>query len=202
MACFGCFEEPESVKRCSRCKINTYCSVTCQTRHWRRHKPNCLPSISEVHQLFRFCRQDLFPPSTDPTWRQFGFASISQYHKDVVLENGYSALEVLLGLYQAIRIDISLAEDISSMQSPGNTMGMSKKMLQKAYETNTIDDLLQHFISNSISSSGTRVAKYLFWWRENKLIIGPTRPTSSNKAEWKKIKKDTRKNIYAKYYKQ
>lgn len=60
------------------------------------------------------------------------------------------------------------------------TMGMSKKMLQKAYETNTLDELLHRFTNNSISSYGDRVARYLFWWRENKLIIGPTIATSRN----------------------
>jgi hypothetical protein len=109
-------------------------------------------------------------------------------------------LQILLGLYQAIRIDVALAEDASSFQPPGNTMGMSKKMLQKAYKNNALDDLLHHFISNSISSSGNRVAKYLFWWHENKLMIGPTRPTSSNKEEWEKMKNEARKNIYKKYY--
>ena len=202
MSCFGCFKEPESVKTCSRCKINTYCSVTCQTQHWRRHKPNCLPSESEVHQLFHFCAQDVFPTSTDPIWWQFGFANVSEYHGDVVTRESFTALEILLGLYQAIRIDVALAEDHVPYQPPGNTMGMSKKMLQKAYETNTLDDLLHHFITNSISSSGNRVAKYLFWWRENKLIIGPTRPTLINKEDWQKMKNKTRKNIYQKYYEQ
>ena len=202
MSCFGCMSEPDSVKRCSRCKINTYCSVRCQTAHWRRHKPNCLPSDSAVHQLFHFCALDIFPPSTDPIWWQFGFASISQYHGDVISREGYTALQILLGLYQAIRIDVSLAEDGYALQPPRNTMGMSKKMLQKAYKTNTLDDLLHHYISNSISSYGDKIAKYLVWWCQNKLIIGPTKPTSSNKEEWQKIKEETRKNIYTKYYAQ
>ncbi|CAB3980340.1 Hypothetical predicted protein [Paramuricea clavata] len=200
MSCFRCTKEDESVKRCSRCKINTYCSVGCQTAHWRRHKPNCLPADSEVHQLFHICYEDLFPASTNPIWWQFGFANISEYHGNVISREGYTALQILLGLYQAIRIDVSFAEDPSLLQSPGNTMGMSKKMLQKAYKANGLDDLLQRYISNSISSYGDRVAKYLFMWRQNKLIIGPTRPTSSNMVEWHKIKEESRRNIFVKYY--
>jgi hypothetical protein len=188
------------MKRCSRCKINTYCSVGCQKAHWRRHKPNCLPADSEVHQLFHICYKDLFPASTNPIWWQFGFANISEYHGNVISREGLTALQILLGLYQAIRIDVSLAEDSSLLQLPGNTMGMSKKMLQKAYKANGLDDLLQHYISNSISSHGNRVAKYLFMWRQNKLIIGPTRPTSSNMVEWHKIKEESRRNIFVKYY--
>lgn len=200
MSCFNCINEHESVKTCSRCKINTYCSVRCQTAHWRRHKPNCLPSDAAVHQLFKACRQDLFPATTDPIWWQFGFANVSQYHKSVVSKEGLDALQILLGLYQAIRIDVSLAEDGYAGQPPRNTMGMSKKMLQKAYETNTLDDLLHHFISNSTSNYGNNVAKYLFWWREYKLMIGPTRPTTGDKKEWQKVKKEMREKIYTKYY--
>ena len=200
MLCLNCMKHDENCKTCSRCKINTYCSVGCQTAHWRRHKPNCLPSDAEVHQLFQACARDLFPATTDPTWWQFGFANVSKYHGNVVSSEGLDALTILLGLYQAIRIDVSLAEDGFPGQPPGNTMGMSKKMLQKAYEKNALDELLHHFISNSISSYGNRVARYLFWWRENQLVIGPTRPTTSDKNEWQKIKKEMRDKIYTKYY--
>ena len=200
MSCFNCIDEHESVKTCSRCKINTYCSVRCQTAHWPRHKPNCLPSDAAVHHLFKACAMDLFPETTEPIWWQFGFANVSIYHSSVVSRAGLNALQILLGLYQAIRIDVSCAEGCIPGQPARNSMGMSKKMLQKAYETNTLDDLLHHFISNSISNYGNNVAKYLFWWHENKLIIGPTRPTTSDKKEWKKIKKEMRKKIYTKYY--
>ena len=82
---------------------------------------------------------------------------MSEYHGNVVSSEGLDALTILLGLYQAMRIDVSLAEDGFAGQPPGNTMGMSKKMLQKAYETNVLDELLHHFISNSISGYGNRV---------------------------------------------
>ena len=200
MWCFDCMKNHESVKTCSRCKINTYCSVRCQTAHWPLHKPNCLPEDSAVHKLFHVCWEDLIPASTNPIWWQFGFANISEYHGIVISREGCTALQILLGLYQAIRIDVSLAEDPIPFRPPGNTMGMSKKMLQKAYNANRLDDLLQRYISNSISSHGNRVAKYLFMWHQNKLIIGPTRPTSSNMVEWHKIKEETRRNIYVKYY--
>ncbi len=201
MYCFGCMEQHENVKTCSRCKINTYCSVACQTSHWPRHKRNCLPADCAVHQLFHICAQDIIPPSNDPVWWQFGFASVSQHHGDVYMaREGLIALQILLGVYQAIRIDVSLAEDPIPFQPPGNTIGMSMKMLQKAYKANTLDDLLHRYISNSISSNGYRCAKYLYWWRQNQLIIGPTIPTSSDNDEWQRIKEEARQNIYTKYY--
>ena len=202
MLCVNCMNNHEIVKTCSRCKINTYCSVECQTAHWPRHKPNCLPPDAAVHQLFKTCAQDLFPATTNPVWWQFGFANVSECHRSVVSREGLDALTILLGLYQAIRIDVALAEDTYSGQPPGNTMGMSKKMLQKAYETNTLDDLLHKFISNSISSYGNRVARYLFWWCEYKLVIGPTRPSTGDNEEWQKTIKEMREKIYIKYYKE
>ena len=201
MVCFNCERDNGNEKTCSRCKINKYCSVQCQTMHWPRHKVNCLPSDSAVHKLFTACAMDLFPATTDPIWWQFGFASVSKHHGDVMSREGYTALQILLGLYQAIRIDIMLTEDTSSLSTvPRNTMDICKKMLQKAYKTNTLDDLLHHFISNSISNYGNRVAMYLFWWRENKLIIGPTEPITENEEEWLKLQEEMRKNIYTKYY--
>lgn len=200
MFCFQCLEQGENFKQCSRCKVNIYCSVRCQTQHWKRHKKNCLPPDSEVHQLFRVCAEDLIPASNNPIWWQFGFANVLEYHGWSMSREGLTPLQILLGIYQAIRIDVSLDEDPIPITPPGNTMGMSKKMLQKAYKSNTLDDLLHRFITNSISNRGNSVAKYLFWWQEQKLVIGPTRPTLSNMVEWHKVMEKMRKDIYIKYY--
>ncbi|KAF7318923.1 MYND-type domain-containing protein [Mycena chlorophos] len=45
-ACANCakIDEDESFKRCSRCKQVKYCSVVCQTAHWKaQHKHVCVP---------------------------------------------------------------------------------------------------------------------------------------------------------------
>lgn len=39
--CYLC--EAESKYLCSRCKNIKYCSATCQKKHWRAHKKDCLP---------------------------------------------------------------------------------------------------------------------------------------------------------------
>ena len=38
--CFTC-AEMDSTKRCSQCKVATYCDETCQRLHWRIHKRHC-----------------------------------------------------------------------------------------------------------------------------------------------------------------
>ncbi len=41
--CYGCSElfDTNIIKKCSRCKIAHYCSVTCQQMHWPEHKLSC-----------------------------------------------------------------------------------------------------------------------------------------------------------------
>lgn len=42
--CEQCGILPELPNRCSRCKMAVYCSRSCQTEHWRKHKKKCVPS--------------------------------------------------------------------------------------------------------------------------------------------------------------
>ncbi|KAI0832698.1 hypothetical protein BC628DRAFT_1310298 [Trametes gibbosa] len=42
--CFYCQKKTEDVKRCSRCRLVTYCSKECQTISWKvTHKKSCRP---------------------------------------------------------------------------------------------------------------------------------------------------------------
>ena len=41
--CSGCGAFAQ-VKRCGRCRSACYCSVECQRKHWKQHKPVCVPS--------------------------------------------------------------------------------------------------------------------------------------------------------------
>ncbi|KAL8291710.1 hypothetical protein RQP46_001968 [Phenoliferia psychrophenolica] len=44
--CGGCPSPVDTVnlKRCSRCKKQTYCTESCQKRDWKRHKLECVPA--------------------------------------------------------------------------------------------------------------------------------------------------------------
>ena len=39
--CRVCGKEYAQLKRCASCKSLYYCSVPCQTKDWKRHKPHC-----------------------------------------------------------------------------------------------------------------------------------------------------------------
>eukprot|EP01090_Pellita_catalonica_P006524 TRINITY_DN16766_c0_g1_i1.p1 TRINITY_DN16766_c0_g1~~TRINITY_DN16766_c0_g1_i1.p1 ORF type:complete len:249 (+),score=36.14 TRINITY_DN16766_c0_g1_i1:115-861(+) len=39
--CARCYLKAEKLKRCGRCKTVKYCSVACQRKDWKQHKPDC-----------------------------------------------------------------------------------------------------------------------------------------------------------------
>ena len=41
MFCTFCKKQKESMKKCSRCKLNRYCSRECQKNDWKEHKTIC-----------------------------------------------------------------------------------------------------------------------------------------------------------------
>jgi len=40
--CWGCFETGKTLKRCSCCKVATYCDITCQKKDRKIHKVACV----------------------------------------------------------------------------------------------------------------------------------------------------------------
>ena len=132
-SCYACDKEG-NMKRCSRCQHAFYCSKSCQKRHWKRHKPNCIPPDSSLHELNSACWKDLFPGPFAA--RDYGFDNLRSYHGDVLLANGLTAEHILLGLYQIIM------RDIGNIHRPGpfcqvlSSINVSLKMLLDAYENN------------------------------------------------------------------
>ena len=37
-------------KRCSKCRVATYCSMVCQNEHWKCHKKNCSSLVAPVKE--------------------------------------------------------------------------------------------------------------------------------------------------------
>ena len=178
--CYNCQKESE-LKRCSKCKQASYCSVECQSQHWPKHKPNCIPSDSSLHHLFTACSLDLFPDR--PTSFDYGFDNVAKYHKGFLTPDRYTAGQILLGLYQCIRRDVCALERPHEPGKILNKFGASKKMMVKAYESNGLDEFLHRYIKNVIQNYGTQSPSYCLIWAHNKLIIGPTRVILSN-SKW------------------
>ena len=96
--CYFCGERRET-KRCAACHHAHYCSKTCQKRHWKKHKPNCIQPDSSLHELFDACAMDLFPSARAA--HDYGFDNVKLYHGDSVLpgdSRGLTPEHVLLGL--------------------------------------------------------------------------------------------------------
>ena len=194
-SCYACDKEG-NMKRCSRCQHAFYCSKSCQKRHWNRHKPNCLPPDSSLHELNSACWKDLFAGPLAA--RDYGFDNLRSYHGDVLLVNGLTAEHILLGLYQIIRRDI---ENIHRPM-PGcqvlSSIEVSLKMLLDAYENNKLDDFIQRFIKSVYDNCGDSLneGNYCSLWLQHKLVIGPTNMGSITQQQMQQL----RSNIYLKYY--
>ena len=52
--------------------------VKSQRRHWKKHKPNCIPPDSSLHELFDACAVDLWPSA--PAALDYGFVNVELYH--------------------------------------------------------------------------------------------------------------------------
>ena len=39
--CYYCEESTSNLKKCSRCRNVSYCSIECQRTDWKRHKVDC-----------------------------------------------------------------------------------------------------------------------------------------------------------------
>ncbi|KAL9959780.1 hypothetical protein ACROYT_G033135, partial [Oculina patagonica] len=206
--CYNCGKKGD-LKRCAGCQHAYYCSKACQKQHWRRHKPNCIPPESSLHELFQACFTDLFPsPSTA---RDYGFDNVKLYHGDgvikswncprgdLVLPDGSTAKNVLLGVYQFIAQDIANTERPEGWLPVKNSIGASMKMMHEAFEKNALDEFLHRYI-NSLGNHLTPES-YCYGWIKLKLVIGPTRLSLSDSVQLTKEQvEQMRSDIYRRYY--
>ena len=200
-----CNEEGE-MKMCGACRHTFYCSKACQKQHWRKHKPNCIPQQSSLHELFKACGQDLLPDP--PAAADYGFDNMRLYHGNVLWgRSGIRAEQILLGLFQTIRREVSFSEDNGMASRVINSIGVSKKMILKAYENNSLDEFVHRFINNIFEQYKDRsfelanfypdfYLQYCQGWLENRLVIGPTRLQGLTRDEEVKMRTD----IYHRYY--
>lgn len=206
--CYSCGEERET-KRCAACQHAHYCSKTCQKQHWKKHKPNCIPPDSSLHDLFDACAMDLWPSAL--TAHDYGFDNVKLYHGDSVLpgvSDGLTPKHVLLGLYQIITKDIRNDElpNVGRFLSDTpvyNSFGASKKMMLEAFEKNSLDDFLHRYISSVIDGFGVYLPPdcYVFLWTRHRLVIGPTRMSLSESVELTQGQVvQMRNDIYRRYY--
>ena len=170
------------MKRCARCKKAYYCSVACQKKEWKTHKPNCLPANSAVQDLVQACRRDLFPDY--PAAYEFGFDNLLKYHRHVKIPSEYgnmSAEHVLLGMLENLY----------------KTVGINEDQLEEAYLNNALDDYIQSKIKLFTDQRGIDDAGYFSLWLKHKLIIGPTRIENMTEKQVREM----RDKVYQKYYK-
>ncbi len=198
MSCYNCHENGS--RRCTACLHVTYCSKACQAKHWSKHKPNCIPSQSSLHDLFDACRMDVFPI---PSVRcDYGFDNMQLFHGDLISPEGMSAETILLGLYQVIWKDIGNDEYDGGAYYPVlNTIGASKRMILEAYERNALDEFLHRYINSILARFPSCTPGYCKIWLQNKLVIGPTRLLLSDEVGLTHAQVVRMRNeIYQKYY--
>jgi hypothetical protein len=63
--CELCSKEQEKMKKCSKCKAVTYCSVECQKAHWSIHKTACNLSMNKIKHVTAEFKRRL---KTDPNF--------------------------------------------------------------------------------------------------------------------------------------
>lgn len=189
MTCFNCHQHQNvTLRRCTGCLHVSYCS---------KHRPNCIPPHSSLHELFKACQMDVFPVGVAA--RDYGLQNMRLFHGNFVSPDGYSAETILLGLYQVIWKDIGNDEFDGGAPYPVlNSIGTSKRMIAEAFENNALDDFLHRYINNIFDRFGSRIAPYGTMWLQNRLIIGPTRPTQTVVLTRQVV--DMRNEISRKYY--
>ena len=195
--CFNC-EKEGNMKKCSGCQHAFYCSKNCQKEHWDKHKSNCLPQGSSIHELFKLCKDDILPSIAGTVARDYGFDNMRFYYGDISwgdFASPCTAEQILFGVFQLIWKDVGNLE-LGDTIHTFNSIGASKKMIVEACERNTLDEFIHRYISNVFSRRGHASPLYFFGWIWNRLVIGPTRTQGLTKEQVQKM----RNEIYHKYY--
>lgn len=97
--CRYCLERAASLLVCSRCKVVSYCSSTCQKTDWPTHKPYCRadgPAALTKMAITRFL--------SDPSKGQLQFIiAIAYYAQEVATDDEGKSVTVHLDLANALR---------------------------------------------------------------------------------------------------
>jgi len=198
--CWVCYTP--TVNLCSKCKERAYCSKRCQVQNWSKHKGNCVDPDSHVASLVAACSDFPcvgFAEGMLKSIKVFGF-------KYEVNDPPYMMLTIqksliLFGIYQHIlKHEVNADEEIRSYDWSCCTKKYTKRMLQKAYETNSLDDFLHNYLEDVRATAMSRNREMYSNAQDflrNKIVIGPT--NEDIKLTDREVN-ERRKTIYMKYY--
>ncbi|CAF9908570.1 MAG: hypothetical protein HETSPECPRED_008116 [Heterodermia speciosa] len=90
-SCGACHKQgSDTLKHCSRCKNEAYCSTECQTQHWPTHKAHC--KRPNYILKFHLCPGTITDP---PIWRTLSCpadATFQALHKALQIAFGYASI--------------------------------------------------------------------------------------------------------------
>lgn len=128
----------------------------------------------------------------------YGFLNVSPYMGH--LRQGLTAADILFHVYKLIVNDIENYEK-GQTSLVLSSIKLSKKAFLDSYEKNALDAFIHQYIDDVTKRLGHSSPRCCLYWRENKLVIGPTRPLLSDTvALTEKQKQDMKRDIYEKYY--
>jgi len=201
--CWWCYTP--TVNRCAKCKNRAYCSKRCQIENLSTHEGNCVDPDSHVANLLKACYENLFPRVCfargilkSLKGDVFGFKQVEKEYPYIALTIESRAV-ILLGVYQQIlKYEVNVRdEDINCSVC---TKMYTIKMVQEAYETNSLDEFLQSYLEDVRATAMRRKSEiygYAKHFLIKKIVIGPT--NEDIKLTDREVK-ERRKDIYMKYY--
>jgi len=202
--CWVCYTP--TVNLCSKCKLGAYCSKRCQVQNWSKHKGNCVDPDSHVANLVAACGADLFScvAFAEGVLKSFkgdvfGFRHVEKEYPYMALTIESPAV-ILFGIYQQIiKYQVRADEEIGYGWSCF-TKKYTKRMLQKAYETNSLDEFLHNYLDD-VRDTAMRTNREMYGYAQDflrkRIVIGPT--NVDIKLTEKEVN-ERRKTIYMKYY--